>query len=207
MGQWRTRRVLLSDTLLAEFTPEETSAVLAHELGHDRKGHLKKWILLQTGAGLLAFYASDRVLGWAAAPLGLSGKGDVAGLPLLLLVFLVGGILGAPLVRALSRRLEAGCDAFALRLTGEPEAFISAMRKLSRLNLAEEAPSRLVEWLFYSHPPILKRIEMAERCLLQKPLSPPQGSTSPAKEAIAPGGPKGASPFSPLPFSFRRPPV
>ncbi len=163
MGLWKTRRILLSDTLLADFTAEETGAVVAHELGHDRQGHLPKGILLQTGAGLLALYASDWVLGWGAVSLGLSAKSDVAGLPLLLLVFLVFGFLGGPFALALSRRIEAGCDAFALRLTGNPDAFISAMKKLSRRNLAEEAPSRVVEWLFYSHPPLQKRFEMAER--------------------------------------------
>ncbi len=72
-------------------------------------------------------------------------------------------MIAAPLVNALSRRHERRADAYALRLTARPTAFVSAMRRLGAQNLAEPQPSRTVQWLFHSHPPIEERIEQALR--------------------------------------------
>ena len=66
-----------------------------------------------------------------------------------------------PLAHALSRAYERSADRFALDLTKNPAAFISAMRRLGAQHLAEEHPSRIVQWLFYSHPPITERIAAA----------------------------------------------
>ena len=68
-----------------------------------------------------------------------------------------------PIVNALSRVQERRADRYALEMTAQPAAFISAMKRLSQQNLAEEHPSRLVQWLFYSHPPIRDRIAFARR--------------------------------------------
>ena len=67
-----------------------------------------------------------------------------------------------PVAHALSRAYERSADRFALDLTNNPGAFVSAMRRLAAQNLAEEQPSKIVEWLFYSHPPIRERIDCAQ---------------------------------------------
>jgi STE24 endopeptidase len=67
-----------------------------------------------------------------------------------------------PAAHALSRAHERSADRFALELTRNPGAFVSAMRRLAAQNLAEENPSKLIEWLFYSHPPIRQRIASAQ---------------------------------------------
>lgn len=161
-GLGRTRRILLSDTLLSHFTPEETAVVLAHELAHHKRRHIPKLIAAQVALGTGAFFAAARALESLGPLLGLRSAADPAGLPLVFLVLGGAAWIAAPFARWVSRRLEAGCDDYALRATRRPDAFISAMRKLSRLNLAEESPSPWVERLFYSHPSVRRRIERAE---------------------------------------------
>src|SRR5207244_7991237 len=93
---------------------------------------------------------------------GLRGVDDVAGLPLLLLAAGAVSLIMVPAAHAMSRAFERSADRFALDLTRNPGAFITAMRRLGAQNLAEEHPSRLVQWLFYSHPPIRDRIAAAQ---------------------------------------------
>ena len=94
--------------------------------------------------------------------LGLRGAADIAGLPLLLLVAGAVSLAAVPIAHAMSRAFERRADRFALDLTQNPRAFISAMRRLGAQNLAEEDPSRVVKWLFYTHPPVRERIAAAE---------------------------------------------
>jgi STE24 endopeptidase len=111
---------------------------------------------------LAGFYLASLVLRTVAAPAGLRSVDDVAGLPLLLLAAGVVSFVMVPVAHAMSRAFERSADRFALDLTRNPGAFISAMRRLGAQNLAEEDPSRLVQWLFYSHPPIRDRIAAAQ---------------------------------------------
>ena len=87
---------------------------------------------------------------------------DPAGLPLLLLAAGACRCVMMPVAHAMSRAYERSADRFALDLTRNPGAFISAMRRLGAQNLAEEHPSKIVQWLFYSHPPIRERIASAQ---------------------------------------------
>jgi STE24 endopeptidase len=157
-----TRRILVSDTMLADYTEDEIEVVLAHELAHHVHGDIWKGLIFESALILAGFFASASVLrawvGWMA----LSGPGDVAGLPLLLLTAGAVSLVTVPAAHALSRRYERAADQFALKLTRNPTAFISAMRRLAAQNLAEEHPSRLVKWLFYSHPPIRERVAAAQ---------------------------------------------
>jgi len=161
-GIGATRRILVSDTMLAEYSDEEIEVVLAHELAHHVHGDIWKGIAFESLLVLLGFYAASRVLAALAAPLGLRGIDDVAGLPLLLLAAGAVSLVMVPLSHAMSRAFERRADRFALDLTRNPAAFISAMRRLGAQNLAEDRPSRLVQWLFYSHPPLGERIAAAE---------------------------------------------
>ena len=163
VGTGRTRRIIVSDTLLAAYSEEEIEVIMAHELGH----HVHRDILVALGAEsvlvLAAFFAAACALNASWRSLGLTAPADIAGLPLLLLAG--GGVMRAatPLANGLSRRNERRADRYALALTGQPAAFISAMKRLGAQNLAEENPSRLVLWLFHTHPPVSQRIEAARR--------------------------------------------
>ena len=161
-GLGKTRRILLSDTLLEGFSHEEISVVLAHELAHHGRRHIPKLIAAQAVLGTVVFYGVVFALRAWGPGLGVDGAADPAGLPLALLVLGGAGLLAAPFGNSVSRAMERRCDDDALRATKDPESFISAMRKLSRLNLAEESPPAWVERMFYSHPSISRRIAHAE---------------------------------------------
>jgi STE24 endopeptidase len=92
----------------------------------------------------------------------LSGKSDVAGIPLLLLTVGAVSVAARPLANAVSRLHERRADRFALEMTEDVGSFVTAMRRLAAQNLAEEHPSRAVEWLFYTHPPTSSRIAAAQ---------------------------------------------
>jgi STE24 endopeptidase len=160
-GIGRTRRILLSDTLLAEHSDDEIEVILAHELSHHVHHDIWKALAIEAALLTLGLYLADRALEMMSGRFGLAGKGDVAALPLLLLAAGAVSILLLPVVNALSRAHERRADRYALEMTGNAAAFMSAMKRLGAQNLAEEHPSRLVETLFYSHPPMAARIEAA----------------------------------------------
>ena len=161
VGTGATRRIIVSDTLLAEYSDDEIEVILAHELAH----HVHRDILAGLVAEALLLVAAFVVAATALAlwwePLGLNAPNDVAGLPLLLLVGGAVSLAATPGVNALSRWNERRADRYALALTRQPAAFISAMKRLAAQNLAEEHPSRAVLWLFHTHPPVEQRIEAA----------------------------------------------
>jgi STE24 endopeptidase len=161
-GLGGTRRILVSDTMLAQYTDDEIEVVLAHEIAHHVHGDIWKGILFESGLILAGFYLAAQVLRLMAGTAGLRGVDDVAGLPLLLLVAGAVSVVMIPVAHAMSRAFERNADRFALDLTRNPGAFISAMRRLGAQNLAEEHPSRVVQWLFYSHPTIQDRIAAAQ---------------------------------------------
>jgi STE24 endopeptidase len=161
-GLGSTRRILVSDTMLEAYSEEEIEVVLAHEIAHHVHGDIWKGIAFESGLILGGFYLAARVLERFAGPAGLRGPSDIAGLPLLLLAAGALSLIMVPCAHAMSRAFERSADRFALDLTDNPAAFISAMRRLAAQNLAEDHPSRAVQWLFYSHPPIRERIAAAE---------------------------------------------
>ncbi len=166
-GLGRTRRILISDTLLTDYSDDEIEVVLAHELSHHV--HYDIWTsiaseILVMFAGL---FAASRILPAAAPTIGVLGPGDVAGLPLIILVASAVSLALKPVGHALSRAHELRADRYALELTRNPAAFISAIRRLAAQNLAEDRPARYVELLFYSHPPISRRIAAARAWAVQ----------------------------------------
>lgn len=161
-GLGSTRRILVSDTMLAEYSDEEIEVVLAHELAHHVRGDIWKGIVLESLLILAGFDLASVVLRALGRPIGLESVADVAGLPLLLLAAGAVSLAMLPVAYAMSRAFERSADRFALDLTRNPAAFISAMRRLGAQNLAEDQPSRLVQWLFYSHPPVSERIAAAQ---------------------------------------------
>ena len=166
VGAGGTRRILLSDTLLADYSDDEVEVILAHELGHHVHRDVLTGVAARTLPLILGLGIASRVFDAASrngSLPGVQGIADPAGLPLIVLA--AGAVVLAltPLVNALSRRHERRADEYALRLTERPDAFISAMRRLATQNLAEPQPSKLAVWLFHSHPPIDERIERARR--------------------------------------------
>jgi STE24 endopeptidase len=161
-GIGSTRRILVSDTMLADYSDEEIEVVLAHELAHHVHGDIWKGIVFESALVLVGFYLAARALSASVGALGLRNVADVAGLPVLLIAAGAVGLATAPAAHAMSRAFERSADRFALELTRNPGAFMSAMRRLGAQNLAEEHPSKIVQWLFYSHPPIRERLEAAQ---------------------------------------------
>ncbi|MFH1486011.1 MAG: M48 family metallopeptidase [Chloroflexota bacterium] len=161
MGLGNTRRIVLTDTLFGQHSPDEIEVIVAHELGHHAHRDIARLIVVQTGLILLSFCLADLVLRAAVPMLGFAGIADVASLPLFALVLVVFSLIVRPLDNAYSRRLERLADLFALKLTGNREAFVSMMTKLTDQNLSEAEPGRWVELFFYSHPPYAKRVTLA----------------------------------------------
>lgn len=164
-GWGSSRRIVLYDTLLKSHSPGEIESILAHEIGHWTHNHIVKGVMLGTAAALASFWALSRVLTALSAqpPLRLSEPWDPAGLPLILLLSMLSGLLTAPISNAVSRRFEREADAASLTLAGRKTEFIEAEKRLVRDNLADPAPSDARVWFFASHPPALDRIAMAER--------------------------------------------
>jgi STE24 endopeptidase len=166
MGLGGTRRIILSDTLLENYSEDEIEAVLAHELGHHVRRHIVKGILMQVAVTLFGFWLTDQVLRYAIArdwfPVLDPRMYDFANLPLIILVATVLGFLLMPALNALSRKHEREADLYAWENIQAIEPFVTSMQKLADQNLSERTPSRFVEWFFESHPSIQKRIAAAE---------------------------------------------
>jgi STE24 endopeptidase len=162
-GLGSTRRIILADTLLENYSPDEIEAVLAHELGHHVHKHILKGIAVQAGTTLLGFWAANWALHYAIDRLHMFDElSDFANLPLLVLVVTVLSFLALPALNAFSRFNERQADRYAFESIASVGPFISSMNKLAEQNLAERTPSRFVEWFFHSHPAISHRLEAAQ---------------------------------------------
>jgi STE24 endopeptidase len=163
VGLGNTRRIILADTLLKDYSHDEIEAVLAHELGHHVHKHILQSIVVQVGITLAGFWASNWVLRYAIERRGVFlNLSDFAGLPLLALVSTVMSFLLMPALNAYSRRKERQADRYSFQAIPSIGPFVSSMNKLCEQNLAEREPSPVVEWFFHSHPAISKRVAAAE---------------------------------------------
>jgi STE24 endopeptidase len=160
-GIGNTRRILLSDTLLSEYSDDEIEVILAHELAHHVHKDIWSTVVHDVALAFAGFFAANQVLLRSAAFFELNGVADPAGIPLLVMTAGALGLAVKPVLNAISRSHERRADAYALRMTNNPPAFISAMRRLGQQNLAEENPSRLVQAFFYTHPPVKERLRAA----------------------------------------------
>jgi STE24 endopeptidase len=164
-GVGRSRRVLLGDTLLSHFTPDEIAVVFAHEIGHHVFRHVRKMLVLGIFVSTIGFWICDRLL--TALVAGGGGRLDYATLPVwtlpgILLILTVFGMMLEPLMNAISRRHERQCDRYALERTRQPAAYVSAFRKLAQQNKDDPSPHWLeVVWL-HDHPPIAERLAMGK---------------------------------------------
>jgi STE24 endopeptidase len=161
-GLGRTQRIILGDTLLDGFPPDEIEVVVAHEVAHYRHNDLWWGIVVGAVLSFGGLFLASLVLRALAAVGPLEGQADIAALPVLLFSLGVYGLLTLPLNNAYSRWRESRADAAALEATGLAGPFSAAMRRLAALNLANAAPHPLIEAIFYSHPAIARRIARAE---------------------------------------------
>jgi STE24 endopeptidase len=161
-GLGATRRIILGDTLLSEFTPDEIETVLAHELGHHVNKDISLSIVIETVLTVVGLFLASLALKWGVLQFGFDGVGDIAAFPLFMLVMGLYSLITMPLTNAFSRWRETMADRYALESTHNARAFASAMTRLANQNLAEVDPEPWVEVLLYSHPALEKRIHMAQ---------------------------------------------
>ena len=162
-GLGNTRRIILADTLLDNYSADEIEAVLAHELGHHVHKHILKSIGVQAGVTLVGFWAANWVLHYAVDRWHkFPALYDFANLPLIVLIFAVLSFLLMPALNAFSRFNERQADRYAFENIASVAPFISSMNKLAEQNLSERTPSRWVEWWFHSHPAVARRVAAAE---------------------------------------------
>jgi STE24 endopeptidase len=158
VGWGMGRRILIGDTLSKNYTEDEIEAVFAHELGHIREHHT--WKI--TGAGILcslvSFYITFLVYGSGVKSFSFENAYDVAAFPLLSLILMVVGLVLVPLQNGFSRHLEKQADIFGAEHINDKQYLISSLAKMGEQNLSDPDPSRLVEFFFYDHPPIPKRL-------------------------------------------------
>jgi len=161
-GIGNTRRIVLGDTMIEEFSPDEIETVLAHELGH----HVHRDIAWMIGFGALTtalgFFLISLAMDWALGAFGLFGVSDPANLPVLMILLSLYGLVIMPIDNAFSRWREELADNYALQATGKAQAFASAFTRLANQNLGEVDPEPWVVFLFYSHPPLNARIKKAQ---------------------------------------------
>ena len=163
-GFGRFRKIVLFDTLLAQLAETELEAVLAHEIGHFKKKHIPKMLLISALGSLAGLFAVSLLASqdWFYHAFGFA-PGNIA--PALLLFGLLAGAVTfwfSPLVRWWSRRYEYQSDAFAAEVIKEPGPLVTALRKLNEKNLSNLTPHPVYSGFYYSHPTLLER----ERALL-----------------------------------------
>lgn len=162
-GLGNTRRVILADTLLDNYSPDEIEAVLAHELGHHVHNHIRKGIAAQTVVTLVGFWVANWALHYSVDRWHMfETLSDFANFPLVILIFALLSFLLMPAMNAFSRYNERQADRYAFENIASVGPFITSMNKLAGQNLAERKPSKWVEWWFHSHPSVARRVAAAE---------------------------------------------
>ncbi len=161
IGLGRSRRVVIADTLLAEFTPGEVDAVVAHELGHHVHRDVQRLLLGNSVLMWLGLALAARLAPAALPVLSLPSLDYVPGYPVLLAVTEFFFLLASPVLNWWSRQLESAADHFALQLTRDPGAFAGAMERMGCQNLIEHRPPRWAEVLLATHPALHRRIALA----------------------------------------------
>ncbi len=160
-GFGKFRRIVLYDTLVEQLEDVELESVLAHEIGHYKKGHIPKMLIMSALASLAGF----AVLGWVAGQVWFYeafGFELADGMvPALLLFMLLSGLFSfwlSPLLNRLSRKHEYEADAFARQVMGDdPQPLVNSLHKLTEKNLSNLTPHPLYSAFHYSHPTLLER--------------------------------------------------
>ncbi len=163
-GLGRIKRIVLYDTLLKSHDDEEILAVLAHEMGHLKKGHIKKQLIIMGIVSLILFFLASKMILWSRMyeSFGFPIMSAYAGLFLIAVIWEPVGFFLSPLGMALSRRFEREADRHAHRTLGTGRHFVDALKKMALDNLSNLRPHPLYVRFHYSHPPLIERIEVLE---------------------------------------------
>jgi STE24 endopeptidase len=162
-GLGNTRRIIIGDTLLNEFSADEIETVMAHELGHQVNKDIPMGIIFGSITTMVGLYLASLGLNWGVKVFGFSGPADIAAFPLFVIVLGFYSLIIMPLENGFSRWRERRADEYSLSLTHNGTAYASALKRLANQNLSDADPEAWVEWLLYSHPALGKRIAMAEQ--------------------------------------------
>ena len=177
-GIGRVKRIVLYDTLLTQMNRQEIITILAHEVGHWKKGHVWKRLVVTEIGGLLGFYVAFRLLHWGGLP-GVLGLPHASFPAQLVILGFISSLLMFPFTALsswLSRRHEWQADRFSAELSGTPDALATALVKLNRENLGNLHPHPLYAKFYYSHPPVVERVQRLREYALA-------ADVGPAKEA------------------------
>ena len=157
-GLGKTKRIILGDTLLNEYSKDEIETVIAHELGHYKHKHIIKNLIFGTVSSFLTFFVISILYKNSLSWFDFESITQIAALPLLSLWAMIIGLIQSPIGNILSRKYEYEADRYAIESTLKPESFINTLNKLTDQNLGDREPHPFIEWFFYSHPSIKKRI-------------------------------------------------
>jgi len=163
-GIGKTKRIVLFDTLLNDHAREEILAILAHELGHWKKGHVVKQMALSAALSLLALFGAHLALQQEILyrTFGFDARAIPAGLFILAVFLRPAAFFLSPVRAMISRRFERQSDDFSSAMMGGPGHLIDALKRLASRNLANFHPHPAYAWFSYSHPPVLERIRRLE---------------------------------------------
>jgi len=167
-GLGKTKRIVLFDTLLENHSIDEIIAVLAHELGHWKLGHIVKQLLFAMGISFVLLYVASVLIEQPLlySTFGVNETVGYVGLFILGLIFKPISLFFTPFGSMLSRRYEKQADDFAYHILGQVSFLIQALKRLAQDNLANLHPHTAFSWFFYSHPPLVERIERLEKLSL-----------------------------------------
>ncbi len=157
-GLGKSKRILLGDTLLENYNNDEIETVIAHELGHYKKKHIVKNIIIGTIASFLTLFIVAKLYYISLSWFGFQNITEIAALPVLTLWAMLIGLVQSPLTNIISRKFEYQADEYAILSTGKAEAFKATLEKLTEQNLSDKDPHPFIEWFFYSHPSIKNRV-------------------------------------------------
>lgn len=161
-GLGKTKKIILGDTLLKEYTTDEIETVIAHEMGHYKHKHIIKNLFIGTISSFLMFFLIAYFYQISLSWFGFNNISQIAALPVLSLWAMIIGFLMEPLTNIISRKFEYQADEYAVKSTNKKQIFINTLNKLTEQNLSDKDPHPLIEWLFYSHPSIKNRVAHIE---------------------------------------------
>jgi len=162
-GMGKTRRIIIGDTLLQNYSIDEIEAVFAHEVGHYAHKHLYKLLLWGIVETFIGFYLVAKVYNALLNYFGFHSPADLAAIPLIGIILSLYALIISPLSNTLNRYFERQADQYALTHASNPEALAQALVKLSDQNLTDAEPHPLIEFFFHSHPSVQSRVNMVKK--------------------------------------------
>ena len=163
-GLGKAKRIVLFDSLIQCHSQDEILSILAHEIGHLKKNHIKKQILINGFVSLLLFFLAAKLMTWEKMyeSFGFSAMSGYVGLFLVGILWEPANFFLSPVGRAISRKFEREADFYSLGILKTAKPLVTALKKMAKENLSNLSPHPLYVFFNYSHPPLLERIEYLE---------------------------------------------